>query len=49
MLYQAIRTTKSDYMGFSWFEVFINGQSTGNSFNALSEDHAIRMQKQLKK
>jgi len=38
-----------DYMGFTWFEIFKNGKSTGNSFNALNEAHAIRMYKQFKK
>jgi len=36
-----------DYMGFTWFEIFKNGKSTGNSFNALDEKHAIRMYKQF--
>jgi hypothetical protein len=38
-----------DYMGFTWFEVFKNGKPTGNSFNALDADHAIRMYKQFYK
>jgi len=38
-----------DYMGFTWFEIFKNGKSTGNSFNALDEAHAIRMYKQIYK
>ena len=38
-----------DDMGFTWFEVFKNGKPTGNSFNALDEDHAIRMYNQFRK
>jgi hypothetical protein len=38
-----------DYMGFTWFEIFKNGKTTGNSYNALDEAHAIRMHKQFKK
>lgn len=37
-----------EYMGFTWFEVFKNGKTTGNSYNALDEEHAIRMHKQLR-
>ena len=38
-----------DYMGFTWYEIFKNGKPTGNSFNALDEDHAIRMYNQFRK
>ena len=38
-----------DFMGFTWFEIFKNGKSTGNSFNALDETHAIRMFNQFRK
>ena len=38
-----------DDMGFTWFEVFKNGKTTGNSFNALDEAHAIRMYNQFRK
>lgn len=38
-----------DYMGFIWFEIFKHGKTTGNSFNALDEAHAIRMYNQLSK
>ena len=38
-----------DDMGFTWFEVFKNGKTTGSSFNALDEDHAIRMYNQFRK
>lgn len=37
-----------DYMGFTWFEIFKHGKTTGNSFNAIDEDHAIRMYNQFK-
>jgi hypothetical protein len=38
-----------DHMGFTWFEIFKNGKPTGNSFNALDADHAIRMFNQFRK
>ena len=37
-----------DYMGFTWFEVFKHGKTTGNSFNAIDEEHAIKMYNQIK-
>jgi len=37
-----------DYMGFTWFEIFKHGKPTGNSFNAIDEDHAIKMYNQFK-
>jgi hypothetical protein len=37
-----------DYMGFTWYEIFKNGKTTGNSYNALDEEHAIRMFKQFR-
>jgi len=45
----AVGRSGQDYMGFTWFEVFKNGKPTGNSFNALDADHAIRMYKQFYK
>ena len=36
-------------MGLTWFEIFKHGKTTGNSFNALDEAHAIRMYNQFKK
>ena len=47
--FTAEKKGKEDYMGFAWFEVFKNGKSTGNSYNALDEKHAIAMHNQLKK
>ena len=38
-----------DYMGFIWFEIFKHGKTTGNSFNAVDEAHAIRMYNQFSK
>ena len=38
-----------DHMGFTWFEVFKNGKTTGNQYNALDEDHAIAIHTQLNK
>ena len=43
-----IKKSKADYMGFTWFEIFKNGKTTGLSYNALDEAHAIRMYNQLK-
>ena len=37
-----------DHMGFTWFEIFKHGKTTGNSFNAIDEDHAIKMYNQFK-
>ena len=48
-MYTVKQTSSEDYMGFTWFEVFKNGKTTGNSYNALDEEHAIAMHKQLKK
>ena len=38
-----------DHMGFTWFEVFKNGKTTGYQYDALNEAHAIRMHKQTNK
>ena len=46
---KAIRKSHKDYMGFTWFEIYKNGKTTGLSYNALDEAHAIRMHKQFKK
>ena len=45
----AVERSGKDYMGFTWFEVFKNGKTTGNSYNALDEAHAIRMFNQFRK
>ena len=37
-----------DHMGFTWFEIFKHGKTTGNSFNAIDEEHAIKMYNQCK-
>ena len=39
----AKKKSDEDYMGFTWFEIFKHGESTGNSFNAIDEAHAIKM------
>ena len=39
----AKKKSNKDYMGFSWFEIFKHGESTGESFNAIDEAHAIKM------
>lgn len=45
--FTAIQKSGKDEMGFTWFEVFRYGKSTGNSYNALNKNHAIRMHKQV--
>ena len=40
---------RKDGMGFTWFEVFKNGETTGYQYDALDEAHAIRMYKQTNK
>ncbi len=45
----AVERSGQDHMGFTWYEIFKNGKPTGNSFNALDEDHAIRMFNQFRK
>jgi len=45
----AIGRSGRDQEGFTWYEIFKNGKSTGNSFNALNADHAIRMFNQFRK
>jgi len=45
----AIGRSGQDQEGFTWYEIFKNGKSTGNSYNALDEEHAIAMHNQLKK
>lgn len=47
-MYKAIQRSGKDYMGFTWFEIFKNGKTTGNSYNALDAEHAIEMHKQFK-
>lgn len=47
-MYKAIQRSGKDYMGFTWFEIFKNGKTTGNSYNALDAEHAIAMHKQFK-
>ena len=45
----AVERSNQDHMGFTWFEVFKNGKTTGNQYNALDENHAIRMFNQFNK
>ena len=44
---KAVATSGKDYMGFTWFEVFKHGKSTGNQYNAIDEKHAIAMYNQI--
>jgi hypothetical protein len=46
---KAVERSSQDYMGFTWFEVFKNGETTGKQYNALDENHAIRMFNQFHK
>ena len=46
---KAVKRGEIDYMGFTWFEVFKNGVTTGKQCNALDGDHAIRMFNQFRK
>ncbi len=48
-MFTAVKKGRKDFMGFTWFEVFKNGRTTGNSYHALDSEHAIAMHKQLKK
>ena len=45
----AEKRSGKDYMGFTWFEIFKHGKTTGYSFNAVDEAHAIRMYNQPSK
>ncbi len=47
-MFNAIKVSRKDYMGFSWFKVYKNGKFTGNSYNALDGEHAIKMHEQLR-
>ena len=46
-MFTAKQVSRKDYMGFMWFEIFKNDKTTGNSYNAKDETHAIRMHKQF--
>lgn len=48
IMFTAEQVSGKDYMGFMWFEIFKNGKTTDNSYNAIDEEHAIRMHKQFK-
>ena len=39
----AVKKSDKDYMGFTWFEIFENNKTTGYSYNALNELHAVRI------
>ena len=47
-MFTAEQKSGKDFMGFMWFEIFKNGKTTGNSYNAIDEEHAIAMHKQFK-
>lgn len=46
-MFTVVKKSGKDYMGFTWFEVFKNGKTTGNVFQALDGEHAIKMYKQI--
>ena len=48
-MFTAVERSGQDHMGFTWYEIFKNGKTTGNSYNALDEDHAIAIHTQFKK
>ena len=48
-MFTAVARSGKDDMGFTWYEIFKNGKTTGNSYNALDEEHAIVMHLQIKK
>jgi hypothetical protein len=45
----AVERSGEDYMGFTWFEVFKDGKTTGYQYNAFEAEHAIRMYQQFHK
>ena len=47
-MFTAVERSGKDFMGFTWYEVFKNGKTTGNSYNALDNEHAIAIHTQLK-
>ena len=47
-MFTAEARSGKDYMGFTWFEVFRNGKPTGNSYNAIDEEHAIAIHKEFR-
>ena len=46
-MFTAVKRSGKDFMGFTWFEVFKHGKSTGNQYNAIDEKHAIAMYNQI--
>ena len=47
-MFTAVETSGKDFMGFTWFEVFKNGKTTGYQYNALDSERAIAIHTQLK-
>jgi len=48
-MFTAVKRSREDFMGFTRFEIFENGKSTGNSYKALDAEHAIEIHNQLNK
>ena len=48
-MFTAIERSGKDFMGFTWFEVFKNGVTTGYQYNAIDDKHAIAMFNQFNK
>jgi hypothetical protein len=44
-----LKRSPYDYMGYAWFEIFINAKPTGTQFHALDKDHAVEMYNQYQK
>jgi len=47
-MFTAVETSGKDFMGFTWFEIFKNGKTTGYAYNALDNEHAIAIHTQFK-
>lgn len=39
----AVKKSKEDFMGFTWFEIFQDGKTTSKKYKAVDEEHAIAM------
>ena len=48
-MFTAVKRSGKDFMGFTWFEVFKNSKTTGNTYNALDKEHAIAIHTQFNK
>ena len=44
----AVERSEGGNVGFTWYEIFKNGKTTGYQYNALNNEHAITIHTQLK-